>query len=47
MNVDTFKFYLLSRKIMAEFSTSRPKIYNYLTDDDNENKKEKTQKCVP
>ena len=37
----------LSEKIMAEFATLRPKKYNYLTDDSDENEKEKgTKKCV-
>ena len=36
----------LSGKIMKQFVTLRPKIYNYLTDDDCVNKKAKdTRKC--
>ena len=37
----------LGRKIMIEFAALRPKIYSYLMDDGNSNKKAKgTKKCV-
>ena len=37
----------LGGKIMTEFTALRPKTYNYLTDDNNENKKAKgTKKCL-
>ena len=36
----------LGRKLMAEFAALRPKTYSYLTDDSDENKKQKAQKSV-
>ena len=36
----------LGEKIMTNFIALRPKTYSYLTDDHNENKKEKSQKSV-
>ena len=36
----------LYRKITMEFAALRPKIYNYLTDDNNENKEVKIIKSV-
>ena len=36
----------LGEKIMTNFIALRPKTYSYLTDDHNENKKEKAQKSV-
>ena len=36
----------LGEKIMTEFVASRPKIYSYLTDDNDENKKVKDTKKV-
>ena len=32
----------LGEKIMTEFAAMRPKTYNYLTDDNNKTKKEKS-----
>ena len=36
----------LGRKLMAEFAALRPKTYSYLTDDSDENKKQKARKSV-
>ena len=39
----------LGRKILTEFASLKPKVYSYLTDDNDENNKKKqkaTNKCV-
>ena len=36
----------LGRKLMTEFAALRPKTYSYLTDDSDENKKQKARKSV-